>query len=795
VQSINPLSLTSVEFNKLLGVIAGSANSSLSQKAVLDIHPLTSKDAILDRQGLVHEIMRMLAEDAPLKLSHFSDITPFVTKVRPEGAMLDAHELGSFIPFLTIAYALSSQISGREGIPLLKEIAAVLTGFPDILRLLKKSVDGEGNILDSASNLLSDIRERTRKLDARIHRNLEEMVRDEKLSVFLQDDFITKRSGRWVIPVRMDSKGLVAGVVHDVSNSGETAFMEPLGIINSTNELENLVAEQKAEEIRILKALSSKVRESAAGFGSEFMTIVHLDMLNCVAVFAERLKMQIPAINDSGSIKIIRARHPLLFLTLQKSGREAGIVPLDIALGGDDTVMIITGSNAGGKTIAIKTVGLLQIMALSGMPVPADSASSFPLIDQILIDIGDDQSIENSLSTFSAHISNISQILKTADSSSLILIDELGTGTDPAEGAALACAVLKELKQSGALVFATTHLADIKGFVHRTGGMLNASMDFDQKTLLPLYRLRSGEPGQSYALETALRFGLPVRIIDSARELLGVAKIEFDRLVADLNLKRGRYEEGLTALEKQKAELDQKAEEIAREQRAAEVRYKEMLSDAYKQASDVVRETKRQMHALLDELRKKEKAEGRKILKQIQAEQAIIEKRIKEFDTDDTGKVPLSEISEGDTVFVRSLGYDAKVVQVNRAQDRLKVRAGGMDIELPVSDIGARRGKPSEKAPEKANMEQVKTPVTDDMPVSRLNLIGLRVDDAISELEPFLNHASLAGVPEVSIIHGFGTGALSRAVRGHLKGHPLVKKFRPGDQSEGGGGVTVVTMA
>ena len=790
MQSINSFSLASVEFNKLLGVVAGSANSGISQKAVLDILPLTGKDAILARQGLVHEIMTMSAEGAPLKLSPFSDITSLVTKVRPEGAMLDAYELGSFIPFLEIAYALSTQIAGRDDTPLLKEIALDLTGFRDMLRLLKKSVDSEGNILDSASYLLADIRERTRKLDARIRKNLEEMVRDEKLSIFLQDTFITKRSGRWVIPVRMDSKGQVAGVVHDVSNSGETAFMEPLGVINSTNELENLVAEQKAEEIRILKALSSKVRESAAGLESEFRTIVHLDMLNCVAVFAEHLKMEIPHINDSGSIKIVKGRHPLLFLTLQRSGREAGTVPLDITLGGDDTVMIITGSNAGGKTIAIKTVGLLQLMALSGMPVPADSSSSFPLIHHMLVDIGDDQSIENSLSTFSAHISNISQILKTADHSSLVLIDELGTGTDPTEGAALACAVLKELKGSGALVFATTHLADIKGFVHRTGGMLNASMEFDQKTLLPLYRLRAGEPGQSYALETALRFGLPARIIDSARELLGVAKVEFDRLVSDLNLKRSRYEEWLTALEKQKAELEQKAEEIAREQQASELKYKEMLSDAYKQASEVVRDTKREMHSLLDEIRKKEKSEGREILKQIQTKQAVIETKIREFDTYDTGRVPVSEISEGDTIFVRSLGYDATVVQVNRAQNRLKVRSGGMDIELSVSDIGTRRGRPSVKATE----EHVKTPVVEDMPASRLNLIGLRVDDAISELEPFLNHASLAGLSEVTVIHGYGTGILSRAVRNHLKGHPLVKKFRSGDQSEGGGGVTVASM-
>ncbi|MHB8882888.1 MAG: endonuclease MutS2 [Thermodesulfovibrionales bacterium] len=787
-------SLKSLEFDKLLLLIAGAAHSEPTQRSVLELCPLTESSAILARQGLVREIMRMSDEGSSLRLLPFSDITSLLAKVRPEGAMLDAYELGRFIPLLAIASGLSEQISRREAAPGLKELASALTGSPDLFRRLKKTVDTEGNILDSASHLLADLRDRTRKLDARIRRNLEEMVRDEKTAVFLQDDFITKRSGRWVIPVRMDSKGMVAGVVHDVSHSGETAFMEPLAIINLTNELENLAAEQKAEEIRLMKALSADIRGAAAELEAEFRVIVHIDLLNCIAVFGGQLRMSIPGINDSGLIKLVHARHPLLFLALQRSGREAGVVPLDIRLGGDDTVMIITGSNAGGKTIAIKTVGLLQLMALSGMPVPADSSSSFPLVSELLVDIGDDQSIENSLSTFSAHISNISQILKNAGSSTLVLIDELGTGTDPAEGAALACAVLKELKGSGALVFATTHLADIKGYVQRTGGMMNASMEFDHKTLMPLYRLRLGEPGQSYALETALRYGLPARIIDSARELLGDAKVEFDRLVADLNLKRSRYEEGLKELEAREAGMEQMTAELARDKQAAELKYKEMLSAAYQQAAEVVRETKREMHALLEEIKKKDKTASREALRQLQAEQAAIEEKIRQFDPEAAAAVPVEELSEGDTVFVRSLGYDATVVQVNRAQERVKVRSGGMDIELPVSDLGARRGKPSEKGPQKTAREQVSTPVSDDLPESRLNLIGLRVDEAISELEPFLNHASLAGLSEVTIIHGYGTGILSRAVRDHLKGHPLIKRFRPGNQTEGAGGVTVVTM-
>ncbi|HSB31186.1 MAG TPA: hypothetical protein VLD55_06255, partial [Candidatus Sulfobium mesophilum] len=501
-------SLDSVEFNKLLELAAAYSHSDASGKAVREIAPFENMEDILKRQGRIRDIIRMSDEGMPLRIYRFPDISSLIAKVRPEGAVLDGVELAGFIPVLDISRDISLQIRESEGLPFLKELAAGLTGFPDLLRTLKRSVDSEGNILDSASALLADLREQIRRLEGRIRKKLEEMTRDENVAVFLQDTFVTKRSGRWVIPVRMDSKGQVAGVVHDVSKSGETAFIEPLAIIQSANELENLVAEQKAEEIRILRNISSRIRESAMGISDEYAVVVHLDLLNAIAVLAGDMEMEIPQVADSGGITIRRARHPLLLLALRKTGEARDVVPLDVGLGGDNTVMVITGSNAGGKTIAMKTIGLLLVMALSGMPVPASSSSVFPFVKRLLVDIGDEQSIESSLSTFSAHVANISKILKAAEQMSLVLIDELGTGTDPEEGGALACAVLKELRESHALVFATTHLSDIKGYVHRTAGMLNASMEFDQKSLTPLYKLRIGEPGQSHALETARRYGL-----------------------------------------------------------------------------------------------------------------------------------------------------------------------------------------------------------------------------------------------------------------------------------------------
>lgn len=788
----HPLDL--LEFDKLLGIISGYSGSEASRKAVQEILPLVNREEIEKRQHRIREIMRMSHVASPLRLSSFPDISHLITEVRPEGAVLEAYELSGFIPVLWISSEVSRQVAEAEDLPHLKELTAGLTGFPDILHLLKRSVDSEGNILDSASPLLSDLREKTRRLDARLRKKLEEMVRDERISPFLQDDFITKRSGRWVIPVRMDSKGQVAGVVHDVSKSGETAFVEPLAIISPANELENLVAEEKAEEIRILKYISSIIRKASDGIDTEYKIIVHLDLLNSIAKFALDLNMEIPLINESGAISLIKGKHPLLLLAFRKGGGAQQVVPLDVGLGGNSTVMVITGSNAGGKTIAIKTVGLLLMMALSGMPVPADSSSGFPLVENILVDIGDEQSIESSLSTFSAHVSNVSEILKTASPRSVVLIDELGTGTDPEEGAALACAVLKELRNSGALVFATTHLSDIKGFVHRTEGMLNASMEFDRNKLTPLYRLRIGEPGQSHALETARRYGLPDSIIDSAKALLGGVKLEFDNLIADLNRKREQYESALSELGKLRAEADTKMSRAEQTLAEAEDQKKKILAGTYKEASDLLRETKRKMNELMDELKRLEKAKSREALREvkqkIETEQKHVDETLRKYDLDEMEVPSLEELGEGDVVYVRSLGYDASIVKISRKLKRLRVRAGSIEIELPLSDIGLKRGKP---VVDKGGDTTIERP--DEMPSARINLVGLRVDEALSRLEPFLNHASLDGLMEVVVIHGVGSGILSRAVREHLDGHPLVQSFRKGDKTEGGAGVTVVTMA
>ena len=783
-------SLNSLEFNKLLEIVAQYARSDASRNAILSIAPLSSKQEIEDRFACIKEIMRMSQKAMPLDILPFRDIEPLLQKVQPKDAVPETVELVWLMDLLSSAYNAARQIKEDNSLINLNKLIKNLTGMPELLNILRRSIDKDGGILDSASHELSNLRREKRRIETKIRKSLEEITRDENTAAFLQDNFITQRSGRWVIPVRMDSKGHVQGVVHDVSRTGETAFVEPISIIGLSNELENIIADEKAEEIRILKVLGLQIRKQADEIKDEFGTLVYLDMLKSIAMFADRFRMQIPEINEQNILKLSKARHPLLLYSSAQKNRMNDIVPIDVNIGEDKSVMVITGPNAGGKSVTIKTIGLLSAMALSGMPVPADSSITIPLFHNLLVDIGDRQSIADNLSTFTAHLSNMMEFLKKADSSTLVLIDELGTGTDPEEGAALACAILKELKAKGSLIFATTHLTDIKVFAHKTEGMVNASMEFDHKTLAPLYRLRIGEPGQSFAIETAKRYGMPESIIESARIMLGKGRAELENLLHDLEQKRRHYEDSAGDMKKHERELTEREEKLGRLLKDAEAKKKELFAKAYKDASEIIADTKRQMNSLLEEIKKAEKDKAKIILRKASTvhEQAI--EKIREYKSADTETLSMDELKEGDAVFIKSIGSDAVITKLLKKSSRVKIKTEKWEMEVPLSDVGRKKGETV-----KVKKGGVSISASEEAVAAQINLIGLRVDEAIPRLEKFLNHALLAGFSEVTIIHGTGAGILSKAVREHLSGHRLVEGFRSGEQSEGGAGVTVVTLS
>lgn len=786
---ISLATLEQLEFPKILALASHFAYSESSRNRILSTVPLHTREEIETHQRLIAEIRTLSARGTPLPFSAFADLTGHISRVRPDGAVLEARELADFIAVLTIAGDISHITRNRIDLPYLKRIGETLTGLPDILAALRKTVDSEGNILDSASPILADLRERARRLEGKIRKKLEELTRDETLSPFLQDHFVTIRSGRWVIPVRMDSKGMIPGVVHDISKSGETAFIEPLGIIHLANELENLVADQKAEELRILRSLCSLLRTKIDEIEHEYESIVFLDSLRSFALLADTFGMENPVIAESNRIRLVRARHPLLQRTLEMSSCPQPIVPLDIELGSEHTVMVITGANAGGKTIAIKTIGLLVLMALSGLPIPADSSSTIPLVTDLLVDIGDEQSIEQNLSTFSAHMTKISHILNQASANAIVLIDELGTGTDPAEGAALACALLAHIQRSGALVFATTHLSDIKVYVHRATGMINASMAFDRHTFTPRYQLVVGEPGLSHAIDIAERYGIPGTVVEQAKTMLGTMNQELDSMISDLREQRTRYERAREDLEEQRTEVEiqsrilEAAIEEARETR------KKIIAEAYREASAILEETKRTMNRYLDDMRRKERQEIRATLKKIEASREMMSEQMKVLGFGERVGASIDEIHEGDLIFVRSLGQTAQVTEVKKKQNRLRVSMGSREIEVSADDVSldthGASGTALQPSPAREHEEAIP---------AKLNLVGLRVDEALSRVERYLNDAALSERPEVILVHGIGKGYLAKAIREHLNGHPLVAKYRSGTLEEGGTGVTIVSM-
>jgi DNA mismatch repair protein MutS2 len=789
---IAPETLARLEFEKLLTEIARHAHSESSGERILATRPGCDFTALKTISGRIDEIRSLSRSGISLALGGFEDIRPSLDLLKPTGAFLTPHELLLFIPVLRLYAALSRQFSHRDDIPLLMSIIPKLKGFPEILEPIESSIDHDGTILDSASTLLRETRRAKRTLAGRIRKKIEEIIRNSGIEIFLQDDFITQRSGRWVIPVRMDSKGMVKGVVHDVSSSGETAFMEPLEIIPFVNELENMTAEEKAEEIRILRQLSAWVREDAAEISACFETLLQLDVINSMARFADEFELEAARLNGHGELRLVDARHPLL-LMMQKRGALERVEPLALHLGGDSdsaasSVMVITGPNAGGKTISLKTAGMLSLMALCGLPVPAGPRSTFPLLDTLLVDIGDEQSIEQSHSTFSAHAARISAILGQAGARTLVLLDELGAGTEPLQGAAIACGVLSELQQQGSMVIATTHLTEIIGFVHRSGGMVNAGMEFDDRNFTPLYRLIVGEPGQSHAVEIARRFGMPERVIVFARQMLGSAGSEFASLLAELRQRRSEYETLHRKLEAREQHLDERGAELdARFADMDRIR-RETSEKAWGDARELISTTRRRMNELLGELKREKRSE---IIDKLRRAEIELAEQLRP-QAESREMLPLAAVKPGDAVHLRSLGYDGVVLTFDERHAKARVRAGRIEMDVQLSDLSRPQSAVSrEKKKTSAAHWRFDVEESDQR---ELKVIGLRVDEALTMLEPFINHAVASGLGEVRVIHGVGTGRLRDAVREELGRHPLVEGQRPGEPHEGRDGATVVSL-
>ncbi len=788
-----------LEFEKILRMAAGFAVTAPGLERVLNTRPLKTVGEIRERIDLISECRRFVSEGRTFGVEHFEDLSPLFQRIRPADSVLSPMELRAFLPIFYSAINLEI-LSNDPEYAGIGAIVSGLTTHPDIKKAIENSVDREGQLSDGASAELSYIRQSIRSCEKKIKGVLDGILKQKDLQQHLQDFYLAERNNRWVIPVKIDSKGSVPGIVHDISNTGETVYVEPYAIQHLGNELESYRAGEKLEEYRILRRLCSLLRERLPEIEADYRIVAEIDALQAVAGFSDQMDMSAPEINEKGYMHIINGRHPLLWKTLRKENRAGELVPLDLELGRGHTCMVITGSNAGGKTVALKSIGVLCLMALSGMHTPAESGTTFPFLLRVFADIGDDQSIEQNLSTFSAHIRRISEIVRQSSSDTMIIIDELGTGTSPEEGGALSCAILRKIYLLGAMSAVSTHLGMLKAFAHSEPGMINSAMEMEEITVngivkhRPMYKLVVGEPGTSHAFEIAGSLGLPEDIIKEARDFITHEDAAVGALISELKQKTGEMDRRLKETEKAKREIELLRLNMEKELSSLTTMKNETLSKALREAEELLRKTKREAREIVDALKRAALAETRDIVKGLDRKIDEVVTIRKQYVPEKTG---LREVKEGQRVCVNALGKNGVVQTVNEKAGRCQVLVEGKEIIVPFAELS----EPSADISPKPVRDEI---LREERPFTRtsehiyfppeLNVIGQRVDPALSMIEHYLNDASLAEAKQVKIIHGIGTGILARAIREYLRDHPLVESFRKGNEEEGGEAVTVAVL-
>lgn len=785
-----------LEFNKIVEMAGTFAVTAPGREKVINTAPLRNPEEIALKSSLISECRTLLSEGRLSGIEHFDELTLLLQRIKPEDVVLDAFQLRSFLPLFDSALNLK----GFENDPLcsgLSNIISDITTHPEIKKTIERSINNEGRVRDTASKKLAVIRRGISSGENNIKVMLDGILKEKEVTPHLQDFFVAERNNRLVIPVKIDFKGSVPGVLHDISNTGETAYIEPYSIQHLGNELESLRVEEKLEEYRILRAITSLLREERSGIGDDYYKVVEIDVLWAIARFSEQMKMSSPEINSKGCLKICNGRHPVLWKTLGREKREEELVPLDIEMGSGNSSIVITGSNAGGKTVALKTIGAINLMALSGMHVPAGSGTTVPMLENIFADIGDEQSIENNLSTFSAHITRISEILRQSKKGSLVLIDELGTGTDPDQGGALSCAILRRLQEKGALTVVSTHLGTLKAFAHSEPGLINSSMEMKEITLngissiKPTYKLVIGEPGTSHAFEIAESLGLDKDIINEARGSLTGEGARIESLIRDLKHQKAEIVDRLKEAEDLRQDAEQEKQRLKEELSNLRSKQQDVMARALADAEEVLRKTKIEAHDLIKKMKKAKLPETAAVIKDL-------DKKHKEIKRDLVAHTPekviaLKEIITGKRVYVAALGTHGTVSFIDNRAKKCKVDADGKEIMISFADLSEPlKGEGRLKKDKAERSYSVDTGHVDMEVPPELNVIGKRIDPTISVIERYLNDVCMSGLGHVKIIHGIGTGRLAAAIRDFLKDHPLVREARKGNQEEGGEAVTIV---
>ena len=790
-----------LEYPKIIALLSEHCASVLGREIICRMQPLRDMHIVFMRLNETTEARQLLTDHAGLSARGLHDVRDAITRAKKIG-VLSAQEL------LDIAESAACCRRMRHGIvntgseyPMLSQQGKLIADFLPIEKGVDAAIAPSGEIHDNASSELARARRRTRALYSEIQGELQRLIHSPSTTEQLQEAIITQRNGRFCVPVRAESRHAFKGIMHDISASGQTAFMEPLSVMHLGNDLREAQRVEEEEVQRVLAALSALVGKYADAFMQAIEAVARLDAIFARASFARALDATQPELNVDGRIILQQARHPLL-------GDEA--VPIDIQLGEEGiTTLLITGPNTGGKTVTLKTAGLLTLMAQSGLHVPAYPGAQVAVFDEVFADIGDEQSIEQSLSTFSGHMRNIIAIVKQAGPNSLILLDEVGAGTDPAEGAALAKAVLLELQERGCRTIATTHYGELKVFGHNTPGFINASVEFDMDTLRPTYRVLYGLPGSSNALAISQRLGLPKSIVTRARAQMPEAPQAMEQVLKQAEGVRRALDRERTGASVARKEAELLAATLRVQQQQIDEKRAETLARARQQAQEIIEKTRRDANALLEELKSALREmrgpvsttpiprprvadirrQTRETLTQI--EDPLSELPLPHAQNDLTRseeKPVLTRVEAGQTVYVRSLGHRGVALAAASGDDEVDVQVGIMRVKVPVSDLESRVETTYPVPPPPGTP----TAVTVER---EIHLLGKRAEEAEQELDSYLYAALDNGLHAVRIVHGFGTGALRQVVQKLLRHHPAVLTYRSGQPQEGGGGVTIAELS
>ena len=781
-----------LELDRVLEMLAEQATCAASKELALRLEPCDNYRDACDALQRTADINTLTARYGTPGLGGIQDCTGALQRAKL-GSRLSAGEILQVARVLRTIRTIKKWRGQGETPTAADDLFHVLAPVEGLEKDIFDAILSEEEIADTASPALNDLRRRIRKAQLKVREQLDGIIRSPQYAKALQEPIITMRDGRFVVPVKIECKNEVKGLVHDTSSSGATVFIEPMAVVDANNEIRMLQNEEQMEIDRILQEFSERIGQVADATRDSFAALLQLDLLFAKSRLADKMKATVPDLNEEGIIEFRKARHPLI--------NKEKVVPVDIRLGDGFDTLVITGPNTGGKTVALKTLGLLTLMAACGMMLPVATGSRAAVFTHVLADIGDEQSIEQSLSTFSSHIVKIIEILKIADTKSLVLTDELGAGTDPTEGAALAVSIITALRQRGARLAATTHYAELKIYALETPGVVNASCEFDVESLAPTYKLSVGVPGKSNAFLISAKLGIPESVIDAARNHMSNDDKRLDSVLAQLDDLKLQLKAAEDEAEKARYEAEHALESAEKKRDALIKQGEEELEATRRKAHELMQDVQNQAYALTDELRRIQKDE-----KTNAAARAVRAREIARKDTEQllnrTEKkqpkrqfVPLKEVKPGQEVVIAELDQHAVVLSRPDKNGMVEVRAGILKTKVPLTGLCA--PDKMDKRTQKQEPPRTRTRVElnhDRKSSMELNLLGYTVEEALAEVDRFLDHAMLSNQNTVYIIHGNGTGALRNAIQKHLRTHRGVKSFRLGRYGEGESGVTVVEL-